>query len=48
VETDSARARRELDTVAAAIVPWRAHSIGQDLAVVIAPVATSEPRRDHG
>ncbi|WP_239308939.1 hypothetical protein [Frankia sp. Cj3] len=48
VETGSARARRELDTVAAAMAPWRAHSVGQDLADVLAPVTIDEPGREHG
>uniref|UniRef100_UPI0021194264 hypothetical protein n=1 Tax=Frankia sp. ACN10a TaxID=2926031 RepID=UPI0021194264 len=48
VETGSARARRELDTVAAAMAPWRAHSIGQDLANALAPVTVDEAGRDHG
>ncbi|WP_235497579.1 MULTISPECIES: hypothetical protein [unclassified Frankia] len=48
VETGSARARRELDTVAVAMAPWRAHSIGQELADALASVTIDEPERDHG
>jgi tetratricopeptide (TPR) repeat protein len=48
VETGSARARRELAAVAAAMTPWRAHPVGQDLAEVLTPLTTNETGRDHG
>ncbi|ABW12056.1 hypothetical protein Franean1_2626 [Parafrankia sp. EAN1pec] len=48
METGSARARRELAAVAAAMAPWRTHPVGQDLAEVLAPVTTDETGMDHG
>ncbi|ETA01232.1 hypothetical protein CcI156_17720 [Frankia sp. CcI156] len=48
VETGSARARRELAAVAAAMTPWHTHSVGQDLAEALAPVTTDETGREHG
>ncbi|MET7484292.1 helix-turn-helix transcriptional regulator [Streptomyces sp. NPDC005538] len=38
VETGSERARRELAAVEAAMAPWQAEPIGQDLAEVLAPI----------
>jgi tetratricopeptide (TPR) repeat protein len=48
VETGSARARRELAAVAAAMTPWRAHPLGQELADVLTPFTTDETGREHG
>ncbi|OHV43931.1 hypothetical protein [Pseudofrankia sp. BMG5.36] len=48
VETGSARARRELAAVAAAMAPWHAHPVGQDLAEALAPVTTEKTGRRHG
>lgn len=38
LETGSARARRELGAVDAAMSPWQAEPVGQDLAEVLAPI----------
>jgi hypothetical protein len=48
VETCSARARRELAAVAAAMAPWRARPLGQELADVLTPFTTDETGREHG
>jgi hypothetical protein len=39
LETGSARARRELGAVDAAMSPWQADAVGQDLAEALAPIA---------
>nr|WP_308222795.1 helix-turn-helix transcriptional regulator [Frankia sp. AgPm24] len=48
VETGSVRARRELTAVAAAMDPWRAHPVGENLVEVLASFTTDETGRAHG